>query len=163
MASIKARDTSPELAVRRILHRSGFRFRLHSKHLPGRPDIVLPRYRAAIFVNGCFWHGHENCAAFRIPKTRTDFWQTKIAANTARDRRVAASLGELGWRCLTVWECAVRGKGRLADEELGKALSANLKSDDFWISEIRGERFFGENEAHPNSNLSWIMPGKCST
>ena len=90
----------------------GFRFRLHSSSVPGRPDLVLPRYRAAIYVNGCFWHGHD-CHLFSFPSTRPDFWRSKIARNVERDREVRSTLLEEGWRRLVIWECALKGKWRL--------------------------------------------------
>lgn len=96
MAGIKGKDTKPEILVRQLLHRNGFRFRLHQKHLPGRPDIVLKRFNAVIFVNGCFWHGHHRCHLFRLPKSRRDFWQDKIWANRERDDRKREALLELG-------------------------------------------------------------------
>lgn len=106
MAAIKGRDTSPELIVRRQLHAAGFRFRLHRKDLPGRPDIVLPKHQTVIFVHGCFWHKH-NCRYFKWPKTREEFWHHKIMANVERDRRNREKLRALGWRVLVVWECRV--------------------------------------------------------
>lgn len=108
MSRIGPRDTAPEMVVRRGLHRLGFRFRLHRKDLPGRPDIVLPRYRAVIFVHGCFWHGHAGCIYFRLPKTNSAFWKAKIARNAERDGEAVASLIAQGWRALTVWECITR-------------------------------------------------------
>lgn len=112
MASIRGRDTRPELVLRTGLHNAGFRYRLHSKDLPGKPDMVFPKYRAIVFAHGCFWHGHD-CALFRWPKTRQEFWRAKINGNRARDERVKAGLIEAGWRVLTVWECALRGPGKL--------------------------------------------------
>lgn len=112
MAGITGRDTKPELLIRRALHARGFRYRLDARDVPGRPDILLPRYRAAIFVHGCFWHGHS-CPLFRLPGTRTEFWKAKIDRNRARDAEVAEALAGSPWRQLTVWECALRGKGRL--------------------------------------------------
>lgn len=111
MAAIRSRNTKPELLLRRGLHALGFRFRLHSRKLPGRPDMVLAKYRAVIFVNGCFWHGH-NCHLFRWPKTREEFWRDKIGANVARDQATLAALSEQGWRTAIVWECALKGRGR---------------------------------------------------
>lgn len=108
MSAIKGSNTKPELVVRRRLHAAGYRFRLHRKDLPGRPDIVLPMYRLAIFVHGCFWHKH-NCRFFQWPRTRAAFWQGKILANVARDRRSVRALRALGWRVLVVWECRVYG------------------------------------------------------
>lgn len=109
MAGIKSKDTKPEMLVRKTLHRRGFRFRLHQSSLPGRPDLVFPKYCAALFVNGCFWHGHD-CHLFKIPKTRTDFWTDKISKNRLRDRRVRSELVRLGFRHKTVWECQLKGK-----------------------------------------------------
>ncbi len=105
MRRVKATDTSPELAVRRALHAKGYRFRLHRKDLPGKPDLAFPSRRAAIFVHGCFWHGHGCKRGARIPKTNTDYWLAKIARNKARDARNSKALSDLGWRSLTVWEC----------------------------------------------------------
>lgn len=107
MARIRGKDTRPELFIRSSLHRAGFRFRLHASQLPGRPDIVLPKHRVAIFVHGCFWHRH-GCALSSMPATRRAFWREKFARNIERDRRSARRLRALGWRVLTVWECALR-------------------------------------------------------
>ena len=101
----KSKGTKPELLVRRYLWQNGYRYRLNVKSVPGSPDIVLRRYRTAIFVNGCFWHGHEGCSKYRIPKTNTDFWQRKIARNQARDIRNRDILTENGWQVITIWEC----------------------------------------------------------
>lgn len=114
MAAIRSTDTRPEQAVRRGLHARGFRFRLHCKSLPGRPDLVLRRHRAVVFVHGCFWHGHD-CALFRMPRTRTEYWEAKIRRNRERDAEAARRLEAAGWRCLTVWECGVQ---RLDGENL---------------------------------------------
>jgi DNA mismatch endonuclease (patch repair protein) len=111
MSGIRGRDTKPEILVRSLLHRQGFRFRLQVRTLPGRPDLVLPRYHAVIFVHGCFWHGHD-CPLFRLPATRTEFWRSKIEGNRSRDRRVREELLAAGWRVAVVWECALRGAGR---------------------------------------------------
>lgn len=108
MSGIRGRNTRPEMTVRSFLHRSGFRFRLHRRGLPGRPDIVLPRWRAVVFVHGCFWHGHEDCRYFKRPKTREAFWATKIESNIRRDATVIERLLEAGWRVAVVWECALR-------------------------------------------------------
>jgi DNA mismatch endonuclease (patch repair protein) len=111
MSRIRGRDTKPELLLRRGLHAAGFRFRLHAPDLPGRPDILFPRFRAAILVHGCFWHGHD-CPLFKMPATRREFWANKICANRERDKRTAAALLAHGWRILTVWECSLKGPGR---------------------------------------------------
>ncbi|WP_299164626.1 very short patch repair endonuclease [uncultured Tateyamaria sp.] len=108
MARIGPKDTKPELVIRKGLHRIGYRFRLHQRHLPGKPDLVLPRFRAVIFVHGCFWHAHCGCRYFRYPKTRTDFWHDKLNRNVERDAEAQAELISGGWRVLTVWECATR-------------------------------------------------------
>lgn len=113
MSLVRQRDTAPELALRRGLHRLGLRYRLHAGELPGRPDLLLPRYGAAVFVHGCFWHGH-GCRAGRRPTSNVDYWLPKIAENKRRDRRKADSLRALGWRVITVWECQLR---RLAVRE----------------------------------------------
>ena len=108
MAGIKGRDTKPELVVRRIAHRLGLRFRLHRKDLPGRPDLVFPRHRLAVFVHGCFWHRHEECRYSYTPKSRVAFWMKKFAQNVARDRRDQEALQDLGWQVLVIWECETR-------------------------------------------------------
>ena len=105
MSRIRGRDTTPELAVRRMAHRLGFRFRLHRKDLPGRPDIVFPQYRAAVFVHGCFWHRHNGCRYAYTPKSRVPFWTEKFKKNVAHDRRSEEALRNLGWRVLVIWEC----------------------------------------------------------
>ena len=110
MAGIRGRDTAPELAVRRIAHRMGLRFRLDRKDLPGRPDLVFPRHRLVVFVHGCFWHRHEGCRYASTPKSRIAFWTEKFAANVARDARQEATLRALGWRILVIWECETRHK-----------------------------------------------------
>lgn len=104
MSRIRSQNTKPELWVRRLLHAAGFRFRLHRKDLPGRPDLVLPKYRAVVFVQGCFWHAHH-CQKGRIPGTRGDFWKAKFEGNRKRDARNARALRALGWRVFTIWEC----------------------------------------------------------
>ena len=105
MARIRGKDTKPELAVRRAIWSAGLRYRLHDKHLPGRPDCVFHRRRAVLFVHGCFWHCHEGCRNFRVPKTRTDWWLEKFARNKARDAEVRKVLEADGWRVLIIWEC----------------------------------------------------------
>lgn len=136
MAGIRGKNTKPELVIRHGLHRLGFRFRLHDRQLPGRPDIVLPRWRAVILVHGCFWHGHD-CSLFKWPRTRIDFWRDKIMGNRRRDEAAAAELDRQGWRVLTVWECSMKGPGRLAQETvIGKA-AAWLRSGQEH-GEIRG-------------------------
>ena len=108
MSAIKGKNTSPELAVRRYLHARGFRYRLHRKDLPGKPDLVLTKYRLAIFVHGCFWHRHEGCFYATSPATRKDFWREKLDDNVARDKRQQAELIGGGWRVLVIWECGLK-------------------------------------------------------
>lgn len=107
MAAIKGRDTKPELAVRKFLFAQGLRFRVNNRRLPGSPDIVLPRYKTVIFVDGCFWHGHEGCRHSRLPGTNVKFWKDKITLNMARDYKVNVELRQMGWRVLRVWECEI--------------------------------------------------------
>ncbi len=106
MSGIRAKNTKPEILVRKGLHGLGFRFRIHGR-LPGKPDLVLPKHEAVIFVHGCIWHGHD-CPLYRLPSTRTDFWKAKIVRNQANDLKVVKALRDDGWRTLTVWECALR-------------------------------------------------------
>lgn len=138
MAGITGKNTKPEILVRKILHRLGYRFRLHKKGLPGKPDIVLPRYRVVIFVQGCFWHGHENCHLFRLPKTRTEFWEAKIAGNKARDKKVLAELSQLGYRVAEVWECALKGKRALKISQIESEMHMFISHSDDKYCEIRG-------------------------
>jgi DNA mismatch endonuclease (patch repair protein) len=105
MSQIKGRNTKPEIKVRKFLFSNGLRFRLHDKKLSGRPDIILPKYKSIIFVHGCFWHGHEGCKYFVIPKTRTDFWLNKIRTNIANDKKNAEILKQKGWKVFIAWEC----------------------------------------------------------
>lgn len=109
MAGIRGKNTQPELAIRKALHALGFRYRIHNKRLPGKPDMTFPRYGAVIEINGCFWHRH-NCHLFKWPSTRKVFWQKKISGNRERDIRNHEALGKRGWRILTIWECALKGR-----------------------------------------------------
>jgi DNA mismatch endonuclease (patch repair protein) len=108
MSRIKGKNTKPEIRVRKFLHANGFRYRLHAKELPGKPDIVLPKYRTVIFVHGCFWHGHAHCRYFVIPKTRTEWWLEKISKNIANDKKAEEALKYLGWNVITIWECQLK-------------------------------------------------------
>ncbi|WP_337995906.1 very short patch repair endonuclease [Oleispirillum naphthae] len=130
MRAVKGKNTKPELIVRRMLHRLGFRFRLHRPDLPGRPDVYLPKHRTAIFVNGCFWHGHEGCKRATIPATRTEFWAAKISANKERDRKTVASLEQVGIRVLVVWTCEMRDESML-ENRLRSALGESLNGQTF--------------------------------
>lgn len=130
MASIRSRDTKPELVVRRYLHRTGFRYRISPRTLPGRPDIVLRRHRVAVFVHGCFWHGHRGCRFARVPTTRTAFWADKISSNRARDRAKEALLIQSDWRVAVVWECALKGSQDTALQRLVAFILADDQSID---------------------------------
>ena len=110
MAKIRSKDTKPEILLRSLLHKSGFRFRLHKKGLPGSPDIVLPKHGTVIFVNGCFWHHHKGCRDGKIPKTRSEWWLAKIERNINRDKKTHRQLRALGWCVLVIWECEVKKK-----------------------------------------------------
>lgn len=114
MRSVRTKNTTAELRVRQALHAAGFRFRLHKKELPGTPDIVLPRYKMCIFVNGCFWHGHEGCSKSALPNTRREFWAKKIEANQERDRIVREDLKKTGWKVEVVWECRTKSNDCLS-------------------------------------------------
>ena len=111
MSRVRGKDTTPELVVRRLAHRHGYRFRLHRKDLPGSPDLVFPRLKKAIFVHGCFWHGHLGCRAGRLPKSRVDYWSAKISRNKERDAEALAELRNLGWQVLVIWECETKDAG----------------------------------------------------
>jgi len=108
MSRIKSKDTKPEIQVRSLLHKLGFRFRLHRNDLPGKPDIVLPKYSTVIFVHGCYWHHHQNCQFAYTPKSKVEFWLNKFAENVARDKKVQLELAKLNWKVLVVWECELR-------------------------------------------------------
>lgn len=110
MSQIKGKDTKPEMIVRRYLHARGFRYKLHDKRLPGKPDLVLPKYRTVIFIHGCFWHGHEGCPYHVVPKTRTEWWLSKISRNVSNDLRVVDSLRRQHWHVIVIWECGLKGK-----------------------------------------------------
>lgn len=114
MSRIKSKNTKPELIVRHVLHASGYRFRLHRSDLPGRPDIVLPKYKTVIFVNGCFWHRHSGCIKASVPKTNPEFWKSKFSANIARDHRNTALLQSMDWKVLIIWECETKDLEKLS-------------------------------------------------
>ncbi len=112
MAAVHSRNTKPEMVVRKYLFARGFRYRLNHPRLPGHPDLVLRKYRTVIYVNGCFWHGHEGCKNFRLPKSNVAFWQEKIMRNRRRDEEEQHAVARLGWHCITVWECQLKPKVR---------------------------------------------------
>jgi DNA mismatch endonuclease (patch repair protein) len=122
MSRIKGKNTKPEMLVRKFLFSKGFRYRLHDKKLPGKPDIILPKYKTVIFVHGCFWHGHEGCKYFVVPKTRTDWWLNKINGNVANDKIKQGLLEQAGWRIINLWECEL--KPGIVSETLSGLLSA---------------------------------------
>lgn len=124
MRSVKSKNTTPELLIRSMLHRLGFRFRLHRKDLPGSPDVVLPRYRTVIFVHGCFWHRHPGCRLTTTPKSRQSYWLPKFQGNVERDRRNIEALQKLGWQVIVVWECEIRRRADL-EHQLTWALRGN--------------------------------------
>ncbi len=116
MSRVRNRDTAPEVAVRSMIHRMGYRFRLHARDLPGTPDIVLPRHKKVVFVHGCFWHGHEGCPRAKLPQTNAEFWRKKIETNVRRDRKVVEELAECGWQVLIVWGCELRHPQHLTEK-----------------------------------------------
>jgi len=138
MSGIRSKDTKPEVLIRKGLHELGFRFRLHDKTLPGRPDIVLPKYRATIFVHGCFWHGHD-CSLFKRPTTRPEFWIDKIDTNRNRDLKTETALQQAGWRIGRVWECSLKGAKRRQLREVIQECALWLPSAQptFEITEFR--------------------------
>lgn len=128
MAAIKGKDTKPELIVRKYLFSRGLRFRIQVRKLPGNPDIVLPKYKTVVFVNGCFWHGHEGCKYFRLPKSNVEFWREKIERNIERDRDTIQALLDLGWKVIRVWECELRNKA-YREEILNKIYHSITSAD----------------------------------
>ena len=138
MAAIRAKNTKPEVLVRKYLWRHGFRYRLNHPRLPGKPDVVMRKYRTCIFINGCFWHGHEGCKYYTIPKTNTDFWVNKVKRNQERDHEVQHKLAEMGWHCISIWECELKPNKR----------EATLQSLEFTLNRIflldRGARVYDD-------------------
>jgi len=114
MAQVRGKDTKPELVVRNLIHRMGFRYRLHNGSLPGKPDLVFPRLKKVIFVHGCYWHGHERCRAAKTPKSNRSYWLPKLARNKERDKSNFKKLKEIGWRPLIIWECQIKSQSRLS-------------------------------------------------
>lgn len=130
MSQIRGKDTKPEFLVRKYLHSQGFRFRLHDKSLPGKPDIVMKKYTSVVFVHGCFWHGHEGCKYFTIPATRTDWWSAKIERNRRKDTESIEGLQKLGWTVYVIWECELKPKKRNVTLE---SLSTFLKNQEITL------------------------------
>jgi len=130
MANIRSSNTLPEMKVRKLLHRNGFRYRLHPRELPGRPDVVLPRHRLCIFIHGCFWHRHPGCRYATLPASREDFWRSKFQQNVKRDERNRAELLQQGWRVFELWECGIRKP----EVELKWLLEAILDRNQQYIS-----------------------------
>jgi len=137
MAGIKGKNTKPELLIRRFLHKQGFRYRLHVQGLPGKPDMVFPIKRAVILIHGCFWHWH-NCHLFRWPSSRREFWRDKITRNRQNDCKCHKALSQEGWRILTIWECALKGKTRLPVEQITNMTAEWLRKGTGDM-ELRGE------------------------
>jgi DNA mismatch endonuclease (patch repair protein) len=135
MSRIRARDSKAELIVRRLLFAAGYRYRLHGRKLPGRPDIILPKWGVIVFVHGCFWHSH-GCLRGQRPRTHAEFWQRKLDRNQERDAAVVNRLIESGWRVLVIWECRVRGKAKLDPEILFSRCKKFIEADQFVIGEI---------------------------
>ncbi len=123
MSGIRSKNTQPEIIIRKAIHKEGFRFRLHSSGLPGKPDLVFPKYNAIIFIHGCFWHGHS-CSLFKWPSSRSDFWRNKINSNRKKDKESLKKLLDEGWRVMIVWECTIKGRGRIS---LDKVISGAVK------------------------------------
>ncbi len=127
MGKIKGKDTEPELLVRKFMHGKSFRFRLHDRKLPCHPDIVLKKYKTVIFVNGCFWHGHENCKYFRLPKSNVEYWKNKITTNRDRDKKCIQQLEQLGWTVYVIWTCELKGNRKQETlNRLVKTLSSRM-------------------------------------
>ena len=137
MSLIRSKDTKPELVIRKGLHRLGFRYRLHNNKLPGSPDLVFSKYNAICFIHGCFWHGHEDCNLYRLPKSRVAFWRDKIQNNKERDKRNIDYLLANGWRVCIIWECSIKGKTRLDIDELITIVANWIKSSNRYFH-VRG-------------------------
>ena len=153
MAAIHSSNTTPELMLRKALFKRGFRYRIALKRLPGRPDIVLPKYDAVVFVHGCFWHGHD-CPKYRLPKSQTSFWAEKVFRNRNRDHDVQERLLEAGWRVATVWECAVRGPKR------ENRLAATVQAVEAWLLGSQAELELPDTTTNTplNSALTSVSP-----
>lgn len=150
MSGIKGKNSRPEIMIRRILFAKGYRFRLHRLDLPGKPDIVMQGRKIAIFVHGCFWHAHEGCKYFKMPKTRPEFWTEKLQSNVERDQKSVAKLMDMGWRVLCIWECATRNHATV--DSLGENIS-------LWIAgDKRFAEIAGPTSSETNCSESTIIP-----
>lgn len=156
MSRVRGRNTRPELILRKGLHARGLRFRIHRKDIPGRPDLAFISARAVVFVHGCFWHGHR-CPLFKVPETRTDFWMNKISANIRRDAAVALQLRAEGWRSLVVWECCLRGKGRLPLNVTLDLVESFIRGDQM-SAEIAGDISPVDPAHHPAGGTPPLLP-----
>lgn len=143
MSGIRGKNTRPEMRLRKALFAKGFRYRVNDRRLPGRPDIVLPRYRAVVMVHGCFWHQHENCRFATVPATRKDFWTAKFEANRKRDQVVQAELTRIGWRCAIVWECGLKGPQAEETVEAISSWLASGKHEDANAAMLQTVKIFG--------------------
>ena len=144
MSAVRSKNTKPEMLVRRYLWARGFRYRVNSDRLPGHPDIVLRKYRTCVFVNGCFWHGHEGCRFFKPPKSNVDFWRKKIARNRERDAAELRQLAGMGWRCIVVWECELRsGRRDETLESLVVTLKRAYEEEHGGTGDVRGDAKVG--------------------
>lgn len=139
MSGIRDKNTKPEVVIRKALFSKGFRYRLHDKNLPGKPDLVLPKYNSVILINGCFWHGHD-CYLFKLPASNTEFWGKKIARNCQNDKKAIAELKRMGWRVLTIWECAIRGRNKIGLDKVVDLTSKWIRQEGKSVHEIRGKK-----------------------
>jgi DNA mismatch endonuclease (patch repair protein) len=147
MSRIRGKDTKPEMLVRGGLHARRLRYRLHDRSLPGRPDLVFRKHRTVVFIHGCFWHAH-GCALSKLPATREDFWQTKLAANAERDRKAVDALRAAGWRILVIWECSLRGSGRRGVSQVVEQSDQFIRASLSGLLEISGLGDLGRGNQH---------------
>ena len=153
MSRIRSRNTTPERAVRRELWRRGYRYRLNDRRLPGSPDLVLPKYRAVIFINGCFWHGHRGCTKYTVPKTNEQFWREKVARNIARDELNAQRLDTLAWTVITVWECELGKNTDATIDRIEADLRAAKEKYDKWTALRRESREYAREQARKHREI----------
>lgn len=144
MSAVKGKDTKPEMIVRKYLFSKGLRFRLHVKSLPGNPDIVLPKYKTVVFINGCFWHGHNGCKYSHLPKSNVEFWENKITANKSRDTGNEIKLKQMGWRVIRVWECEIK-RVQVRTETLEKLYNRIKGIDSYDVAQEEGTRIVAED------------------